>query len=97
MTESRLQQLILGFLRGRGAYAIKMKPQPGVPVGCPDIFAFYKERWVAVEVKKSVTAPFRVGQEPTLAYLHGFNPFVFVVFPENWDEVKELLSCEFFR
>lgn len=96
MTESRLQHLIIGFLKDNGCYVIKTRPQPGIPVGCPDIIGLYKDKWLAIEVKKSPKAPFRAGQEATLEFLGKNNIFVFVAHPENWPEIKTHLSKRFF-
>lgn len=97
MTESRLQHLIIGWLKDKGAYVIKTKPQPGTPTGCPDIIALFGDRWAAIEVKKSENASFRPGQKPTLAYLSAFNGWlVFVCYPDNWPDVKQQLGERLF-
>lgn len=96
MTESRLQHLIVGWLKDQGAYVIKTKPQPGVPVGCPDIIGLYKSKWLAIEVKRSAKAPYRVGQEATLKHLNSQNWWVFTANPESWPEIKRTLAELFF-
>lgn len=96
MTESRLQHLIIGWLRSQGAVILKTRPQPGTPVGFPDILALYRTSWIAIEVKRSAKAPFRPLQPEQLALLDTHNPGkVFVVYPENWQEVKQELSTLF--
>lgn len=96
MTESRLQQTIIRFLKDHGCYVIKTKPQPGIPVGCPDIIGLYMDQWLAIEVKKSAKAADRPGQKPTREFLRQNNYFVYRADPENWAEIKEELIAKFF-
>lgn len=96
MTESRLQHLIIGFLKDKGAYVIKTKPQPGIPVGCPDVIALYLDQWLAIEVKKDPKAPDRPGQKPTREFLRKNNYFVYRADPENWPTIKTELDDKFF-
>lgn len=84
--ESQIQARLIKYLRGRGFYVIKTKPGPGVPVGCPDVFAFNEGWWTAFEVKSSAKAPFQPLQERTLKKLGDWSS-VWVVYPENYDDV----------
>lgn len=94
--ETKLQTKIIKFLKDRGAYVIKTKPQPGTPVGCPDIIFLYEGAWGAIEVKASEKAPYRNGQEATLARLGSWSPFVWTAHPANWDEIRAELLYRFF-
>lgn len=94
--EGKLQSEIIKWLKSKGAYVIKLKPQPGVPVGCPDILFLYEGAWGAIEVKASKTAKFRAGQEQTLARLSSWSPFIYVAYPANWPETKNELTKLFF-
>lgn len=94
--ESKLQTQIIRWLKDQGAYVIKPKPGPGVPVGCPDILFLFKNRWGAIECKADERAKMQPGQAATLDFLRGYNTFVYKVFPENWPEIKSLLSSCFF-
>lgn len=95
MTESRLQHLIIGWLKSEGCYVIKTTTHPGVPVGCPDVIAFKSGKAVFIEVKKSPTAKFQTGQELTHQHLRDLGFVVFVANPENWSEIKVVLSKYF--
>lgn len=96
MTERDFQSTIIKWLKDQGAYVVKPPARPGVPVGCPDILFFYKDRWGAIECKKSETAPFRPGQQATLKYLRAGNPFVYAAYPENIDFILNELDARFF-
>lgn len=88
MKERALQSEIISWLKREGFYVIKPKPGPGVPVGCPDIIGLHRIGWVAIEVKASPTAKFQPGQELTLKRLTAMGHYVFVVHPENWQDVR---------
>lgn len=96
MREKKLQTQIIKHLKGKGCYVIKTKPQPGIPVGCPDIIALYKNTWIAIEVKKARGAKYETGQEATLEFLSGLNAFVWTVYPENWENIKIILDTNLF-
>lgn len=96
MTESQLQSKIIKWLKEQGCYVIKTKPQAGTPVGCPDVIALYNDMWMAVEVKASSTAPFRVGQLATIKRLIANNYFVYVANPDNWEQIKHELATKVF-
>lgn len=94
--EAKLQKKILEWLRANGVYCIKTRVLPGVPVGCPDIIGLYQNRWLAIEVKASAKASFRPGQRITLDRLGIDNEFVYVAYPENWEETKQAIARNFF-
>lgn len=94
--ESKLQSDIISWLKINKVYVIKAKAGPGTPVGCPDVIGLYQNKWLALEVKASETAAFQTGQKWTLQQLKEGNDFVFVVYPENWQTVKEELLANFF-
>lgn len=94
--EGKLQTDIIKWLKLQGVYVIKPKSGPGTPVGCPDIFGLYLEKWLAIEVKASAKALFQPGQKQTLQTLKKGNEFIYVVTPESWPLVKELLMTSFF-
>lgn len=94
--ESKLQTKIIKFLKDRGAYVIKTRVQPGTPVGCPDIIFLYEGAWGAIEVKASVRAPYRNGQEATLKHFESWTSFVYMAHPDNWETIKAELQHRFF-
>lgn len=94
--EAKLQSAVIKWLKSQDAYVIKNRAAPGVPVGCPDILFLFEGAWGAIEVKRSVKAPYRTGQEVTLSRLSEWSPFVYTVYPENWAETKNQLTNLFF-
>lgn len=94
--EKRLQTKIIKWLKEQGAYVIKTRAAPGVPVGCPDIIFLYRDEWGAIEVKASPQAKFQAGQEATIEHLKTMSDFVYVVSPVNWGEVAADLEDLFF-
>lgn len=94
--EGALQKKIIKWLKENGAYVIKTKPQPGTPVGCPDVIALYLDQWAALEVKKAANAKDQPGQKATQAFLRKNNYFVYRVHPDNWPEIKQELADKFF-
>jgi Holliday junction resolvase len=94
--EAKLQAEIIKWLKSKGAYVIKNRSGPGVPVGCPDITFLYEGAWGVIEVKAHSKSPYRVGQELTLARLADWSPFVFTVHPDNWHYTQEELLNSFF-
>lgn len=94
--EGKLQSDIIKWLKSKGAYVLKTRPIPGIPVGCPDIIFLYEGAWAAIECKASRTAKYRPGQKATLARLGLWSPFVYVVYPQNWPSVKKDLIDRFF-
>lgn len=93
MNEARLQSEIRTYLKHRGCYVLKTRPDArgGAPTGCPDIFFFKEGFWGAIEVKASAKAPYRVLQRETLDQLDDWS-WAKTVFPENWLEVRQELE-----
>jgi Holliday junction resolvase len=95
--ERKLQSEIIKYLKSKGAYVIKTRPQPGTPSGCPDIIALYRGRYTALEVKADEKSPNRPGQLETLLLLSEHNDFVYRVHPDNWPDVRAELENKFFQ
>jgi Holliday junction resolvase len=93
--EAKLQSKIIKWLKAQGFYVIKTKPQPGTPVGCPDIIFLHDSKWGCIEVKASEKAPFRQGQQATLQHLKKGNRFVYVAHPESWPSVQQEIVATF--
>lgn len=94
--EAKLQTEIIRWLKKNGAYVLKTRPMPGIPVGCPDIIFFYEGAWGAIECKAASNSPFRPGQKATLGRLGTWSPFVYVAWPACWPVIKAELEARFF-
>ena len=96
MTESQLQSKIIKWLKDKGCYVIKTTPAPGVPVGIPDVIAFYDGSYLMIEVKASATSRFQPLQKPTLDKMREWSPFIYVAHPKNWATIQADLIDRFF-
>lgn len=99
MNEGTFSAKGIKWLREQGAYVIKTRPGYGIPSGCPDTFVFYGRKHADIEWKASAKAPYRAGQEATLAFLKRSgdgNPFVYTAYPENWADIQQDLLTNFF-
>lgn len=94
--EAKLQTEIIRWLKKNGAYVLKTRPMPGIPVGCPDIIFMFEGAWGAIECKRSSNAPFRPGQQATIAHLSKWSPFVYIAWPARWPFIKAELEARFF-
>jgi hypothetical protein len=94
--ESKLQAEIIKWLKQKGAYVIKNRAAPGVPVGCPDIIFLYDTVWGAIEVKASAKSPYQPGQQLTLDRLSTLSNHVYAVHPDNWHYTQSELLNSFF-
>lgn len=84
--EAKVQKRLITFLKGKGCYVIKTKPGPGVPKGCPDVWAFYEGWWGAFECKAYPNSPYQSLQKETLEKLDKWST-AWVVHSDNIDDV----------
>jgi Holliday junction resolvase len=84
--EAKVQKRLIEYLKHKGCYVIKTKPGPGIPVGCPDIFAFLEGWWGAFEVKATAKSPYRPLQRETIEKLSQWST-CWVVHSGNIDDV----------
>lgn len=89
--ESDFQAKVIKQLKALGLAVVKNQAGPGVPTGFPDLSWWYKSKYGFLEVKRSQKAPFRPRQEKWLEQL-GTWGYARVVFPENYDIIKEEIS-----
>ena len=72
-----------------------MKTDPTYIQGIPDLLILYKDKWAALEVKRSLTAPKRPNQEYYVNMLNGMS-FSKFISPENKEEILNELQQTFF-
>lgn len=91
--ESSLQSKIRKYLKDKGCYVIKTRPdaRASTPTGCPDIIFMLEGFWGAIEVKDSPTAKYQPLQKEVLEL---FNTWSWArrVDPTNWAEVRSELE-----
>lgn len=90
-TESDLQTKIRKYLKSKGCYVLVIKPQPGIPDGCPDILFTLEGFWGALEVKKSPEAGYQPLQKETLEKFSTWS-WAKRVDPTDWPEIMQELE-----
>ncbi len=65
---------------------IIMKNDPTYIQGIPDIIILYNNKWAALEVKKSATAPHRPNQDYYVDLMNKMS-FASFIYPENKEDV----------
>ena len=70
---------------------IVQKTNAGQKKGIPDILILYKDKWAALEFKKSAKSRFRNNQEYNVAVMDKMS-FCRVIYPENEKEVLDDLQ-----
>lgn len=95
--ESQFQAKLKKRLAERFPGCIVMKNDPNDIQGIPDLTVLYRERWAALECKRSENAKNRqANQEYYVDKLNGMG-FARFIFPENEAEVLQDLEVYFGR
>lgn len=91
--ENILQAKIRHYLRHKGCYVIKTRPdaRSSVPTGCPDIIFMLEGFWGAIEVKASPKAKYQPLQMETLELLNTWS-WARRIDPTNWPDVQAELE-----
>ena len=94
MKESRFQSLLIKELKKVFAGCIILKTDPNYKQGIPDLLILYKDKWAALEVKRSSKAHHQPNQD---YYVNKMNEMSFAsfIFPENKKEVLNGLRKTF--
>ncbi|WP_458459962.1 hypothetical protein [Pseudobutyrivibrio sp.] len=80
--QSRLIRELKDIFKG----CIIMKNDSSYIQGIPDLLILYKDKWAALEVKKSATASHRPNQEYYVELMDEMS-FASFIYPENKEEV----------
>ena len=80
--QSRLIKELKDIFKG----CIIMKNDSSYIQGIPDLLILYKDKWAALEVKKSATASHRPNQEYYVELMDEMS-YASFIFPENKEEV----------
>ncbi len=89
--ESDLQSNIRKYLKSKGCYVLVIRPQPGIPDGCPDIIFMIDGFWGAIEVKDGPKAKWQPLQRETLEKLDIWS-WGARVDPTNWSIIRQELE-----
>lgn len=94
MLEKDLQSQIMKWLRSKGCVVLKYQQNATTRAAIPDILALHEGFWLAIEVKKTKSSPFRPGQKQMVEKLDNWS-WAKVVWGgknSNWPEIKKELE-----
>ena len=94
--ESKFQSDLIKELKKRFQGCVVLKNDPLYIQGFPDLTVFYKDRWAALECKRSENEAHQPNQDYYVDYLNEMSYGAFI-FPENKDRIMEELEKVFNR
>ena len=86
MRESQFQAQLIKKLNKMLPGIIILKNDPNYIQGIPDLILLYKNRWVALEVKRGATASVRPNQAHYVRTMYAMSYAAFI-YPENESEI----------
>lgn len=94
--ESNFQSDLIDEIEERFPGCIVLKNDPNYIQGIPDLLILYKNKWAALEAKKSENARHRPNQDYYVELMNEMS-FASFIFPENKEEVLNDLERSFNR
>ena len=94
MRESLFQRNLIAKLFDMFPGCIVLKNDPTYLQGIPDIIILFKNKWAALETKRSWNSPRRPNQEYYVQQMNGMSYAAFVC-PENEEDVLDDLQQTF--
>lgn len=94
MNENEIQAEIIKDLKLEFPGCIVLKNDPNYIQGIPDLLVLFKNKWAALEVKKSENEPHRPNQDYYISLMNGMS-FAKFIYPENKEEVFDELQRSF--
>lgn len=94
MLESQFQAKLIKEIKKEFPGSMVLKNDPTYIQGIPDLIVLYKDKWAALEVKKSAKASHQPNQDYYVSKMNEMSHSVFV-YPENKDEVMSGLRRKF--
>lgn len=85
-TENIYQRSLIKRLKEEIPGCIILKNDPNYIQGIPDLLLLVGDRWLALEVKRSASAPHRPNQDYYIDRMNEMSA-AYYVYPENEDEV----------
>lgn len=95
--ERDFQASLIKELKNRfeGCMVLKLDPSsPGIPQGIPDLLILFKNKWAALECKKSKKASKRPNQKYYVDKMNEMSYSSFI-YPENREEILDGLAQAF--
>lgn len=94
MLENRFKTKLVGELKNLFPGCIVTHFDPNEIQGMPDLLILYKDKWAALEGKKSANASHRPNQDYYVDLMNRMS-FASFIYPENKDEVLDELYLYF--
>jgi hypothetical protein len=91
MLESRFQSELIEELRELFPGCVILKNDPNYIQGFPDLLILHKDRWAALEVKRSASATHQPNQDWYVELLDNL-AFAAFIYPENKVEILDALQ-----
>lgn len=92
--ESEFQKRLIKELKERFPECMVLKNDPNYIQGIPDLMVLGKDKWAALEVKKSAKAHHQPNQDYYVEKMNNLS-FSAFVYPENKEEVLDELERAF--
>ena len=94
MPESKFQSELIDLLRDLFPGCIILKNDPNYLQGFPDLLILFKDKWAALEVKRTSRARHQANQDYYIDYLNKMS-YASYVYPENLEKVLYELQQAF--
>lgn len=94
MLENRFKTKLVAEIKDLFPGCIVLHPDPNEIQGIPDLLILYKNKWAALEGKKSEKASHRPNQGYYVQLMNSMS-FAAFIYPENKDEVLDDLYLYF--
>ena len=94
MRENEFQASLIKELKREFPGCMVLKNDPNYIQGIPDLLVIFKDKWAALEVKKSKNEPHRPNQDYYISALNKMS-FARFIYPENKEEILDELQRPF--
>jgi hypothetical protein len=94
MRENEYQSKLIKKIKNRFPGAIILKNDSSYKQGIPDLTVLWKDKWAALETKRSKDAPHRPNQDYYVDMMNKMSYSSFI-FPENEQEVLDAMENTF--
>ena len=92
--ESDFQGTLIKDIKKRFPGCIVLKNDPNYIQGVPDLSIFYKNKWAALECKRSENEPFRPNQKFYIQKMNSMS-YASVIYPENKEDILNEIQQSF--
>ena len=94
MLENQFKTNLVRELKERFPGCIVLHIDPNEIQGIPDLLILYRDRWAALEGKRSANAPYRPNQDYYVRQVNEMS-FAAFIYPENKEEVLNAMERSF--